>query len=78
ECEIGQDAGFLDAEILADEAKILHCAGREFAAVAHIVAIGEDRQDQGVEDEADILPYLALAGGLAIVLIANVIFKLPA
>ncbi|AXA45022.1 APC family permease [Rhizobium leguminosarum] len=34
-------------------------------------------QDLGVK-KAGILPYLALAGGLAIVLIANVIFQLPA
>ncbi|NYJ13850.1 amino acid transporter [Rhizobium leguminosarum] len=34
-------------------------------------------QDLGVK-KAGMLPYLALAGGLAIVLIANVIFQLPA
>ncbi|MBY3153284.1 APC family permease [Rhizobium laguerreae] len=34
-------------------------------------------QDLGVR-KAGILPYLALAGGLAIVLIANVVFQLPA
>lgn len=34
-------------------------------------------QDLGVK-KAGMLPYLALAGGLAIVLIANVVFQLPA
>jgi hypothetical protein len=34
-------------------------------------------QDLGTR-KAGILPYVALAGGLAIVLIANAVFQLPA
>src|ERR1700712_5562082 len=50
---IGENAGLLDAEILADEAEIIHGTFRKFAAVPDEVTIGKDRQDEGCEDEAN-------------------------